>query len=168
MKLSKDAGTNAGAGTGETKAKGKSGFETFKMADAKFIAAGHSIKELPSSAYPEFGFAGKSNVGKSSLLNSLMMRRNLVRTSKTPGATRTINLFEATIAARVEGEVSEPPRTFSFADLPGYGYAQRAKSERASWGPMLESYLKNRPELRGLVVLVDMRLGASEDDAALL
>lgn len=127
----------------------------FKVVEASFVAAGSSTSELPPSDVVEIAFAGRSNVGKSSLLNSLMERRALVRTSKTPGATRTINVFAAKLAT---GE------TFSFVDLPGYGYAARAKSERASWGPMLEGYVEKRPSLRALVLLVDIRRGVGDDD----
>ncbi len=130
----------------------------YRVSNARFVAGGQKTADLPSTARVEVAFAGKSNVGKSSLLNSLMMRRALVRTSKTPGATRTINMFEATLAT---GE------TLSLVDLPGYGYANRAKSERASWGPMLEGYLNDRPELRVLVVLIDIRRGPSDEDREL-
>jgi GTP-binding protein len=130
----------------------------YRVAEARFVAAGQKVGDLPPTALPEIAFAGKSNVGKSSLLNSLMMRRALVRTSKTPGATRTINLFEARLAT---GE------SLSLADVPGYGYANRAKSERSSWGPMLEGYLKARAELRVLVVLIDVRRGVTDDDREL-
>ena len=130
----------------------------FRIADAKFVAAGSKLADLPPTGKVEIAFAGRSNVGKSSLLNSLLQRRSLVRTSKTPGATRTINLFEARLAS---GEA------VVFADLPGYGYAQRSRTERASWGPMLEGYLDSRPELVALVILVDARRGLEDDDVAL-
>jgi len=129
-----------------------------KVADARFLAAGQRLSDLPPTGAVEIAFAGRSNVGKSSLLNSLMMRRSLVRTSKTPGATRTINLFEAKLAT---GE------RFVFADLPGYGYAQRSRAERASWGPMLEGFLEKRSELAAIVILVDLRRGLEDDDIAL-
>ncbi len=140
------------------KPKTKTEATRYRIAEAKFVAAGSKLDDLPPTEKIEIGFAGRSNVGKSSLLNSLLQRRSLVRTSKTPGATRTINLFEVTVA-------SGP--TLVFADLPGYGYAQRSRAERASWGPMLEGYLESRPELVGLVILVDARRGLEEDDVAL-
>lgn len=130
-----------------------------RVADARFVAAGAKTSDLPPGASFEVAFAGRSNVGKSSLLNSLMERRSLVRTSKTPGATRTVNVFEARLVSGV---------TVALADLPGYGYAQRAKSERKAWGTMLEGYLKDRAELRALVVLIDVRRGANEDDRSLI
>lgn len=138
--------------------KKKSAPPANRVAEARFVAAGHKISDLPEGTVAEVAFAGRSNVGKSSLLNSIMERRSLVRTSKTPGATRTLNIFEARL---VTGE------TVSLADLPGYGYANRAKSERASWGPMLEGYLRDRAQLRALVILVDVRRGANDDDRAL-
>ena len=112
-----------------------------RVVDARFVAAGSTTSDLPPGQHFEVAFAGRSNVGKSSLMNSLMERRSLVRTSKTPGATRTVNVFEARLAS---GD------TIALADLPGYGYAQRAKSERKAWGTMLEGYLKDRAELRAL------------------
>ena len=130
-----------------------------RVVDARFVAAGSTTSDLPPGQHFEVAFAGRSNVGKSSLMNSLMERRSLVRTSKTPGATRTVNVFEARLAS---GD------TIALADLPGYGYAQRAKSERKAWGTMLEGYLKDRAELRALVVLVDVRRGANEDDRSLI
>jgi GTP-binding protein len=136
--------------------------DPFKIADARFVAAGSKLADLPPTGGIEIGFAGRSNVGKSSLLNSLVQRRALVRTSKTPGATRPNNLFELTLAGRAAGA----PKLV-FADLPGYGYAQRSRAERASWGPMLEGYLESRPELVALVILVDARRGLEEDDVAL-
>jgi GTP-binding protein len=130
-----------------------------KVAGARFVAGAARAADLPGEGIPEIAFAGRSNVGKSSLLNSVMQRRSLVRTSKTPGATRAINLFEARLTT---GEV------LMFADLPGYGFAQRSKSERSSWGPMLEGYLTDRAELRGIVILVDVRRGLEDDDVELV
>jgi GTP-binding protein len=129
-----------------------------KILDAQYIASGTSIEQLPGPALPEIAFAGRSNVGKSSLLNALVMRRSLARTSKTPGHTAKINLFEIRI----------PDMTLIFADLPGYGFASRSKEERKSWGPMVEKYLLGRPSLRSLVLLVDVRRGVESDDIELV
>lgn len=109
----------------------------------------------PPSALPEVAFAGRSNVGKSSLLNTLVGRRSLARVSKTPGRTREINFF------RVNG-------TFVMVDLPGYGYAKISKERKADWRPLIESYLKLTPQLRGIVLLLDIRRDPSEDDRAML
>ncbi len=126
--------------------------------DARYLASGEAAEELPGAALPEVAFAGRSNVGKSSLMNALMQRRALARTSKTPGRTQKINLFEV----RVEAS------RLVFADLPGYGYAARSKEARKSWGPMLEHYLLTRPSLRSLVLLVDVRRGVEPDDVELV
>ncbi len=93
---------------------------------------------------PEIAFAGRSNVGKSSLINTLLNRKRLVKTSRTPGRTQLINFFL----------INE---TFSFVDLPGYGYAKVPASVRKSWGPMVETYLATRQALRGVVLIMDIR-----------
>jgi GTP-binding protein len=127
--------------------------------DASFIAATNDLETLPPPAFAEVAFAGRSNVGKSSLLNALLGRKNLARTSSTPGATRGIIVFR--IALRDGSH-------FDLVDLPGYGYAQRSKAERKSWGPLLEGFLQERAGLRGVVVLVDARRGIEDDDRELL
>jgi GTP-binding protein len=129
-----------------------------KILDAQYIASGTNASQLPGPALPEIAFAGRSNVGKSSLLNALTLRKGLARTSKTPGHTSKINLFDVrTEAAHVV-----------FADLPGYGFAARSKEEKKSWGPMIEGYLLSRPSLRALVLLVDARRGIEDDDRELV
>ncbi len=110
---------------------------------------------LPDLGLPEVAFAGRSNVGKSSLLNTLMRRRALARTSRTPGRTQTINLF------RVGSAVV-------FADLPGYGYAKVPEAVRRAWKPMIEAYLGARGSLCLVVLLVDVRRDPTEDEGALL
>jgi GTP-binding protein len=109
----------------------------------------------PDSTLPEVAFAGRSNVGKSSLLNTLVGRRKLARVSKTPGRTREINFFRVNDA-------------FVLVDLPGYGYAKIAKERKADWKPLIESYLKLTPQLRGIVLLLDIRREPSDDDRAML
>lgn len=111
--------------------------------------------ELPELGIPEVAFAGRSNVGKSSLLNTLTRRKSLARTSRTPGRTQAINLF------RLGGGLV-------FADLPGYGFAKVPEHIRRAWKPMIEHYLGTRDMLRLVVVLVDVRRDAQEDDGALL
>ena len=109
----------------------------------------------PELDLPEIAFAGRSNVGKSSLLNKLLKRRSFVRVSKTPGRTREINFF------KVNG-------TFLLADLPGYGYAKVSKTRSAEWGPLIESYLRSTSQLRGVVQLLDVRHDPTEEDRQML
>jgi GTP-binding protein len=103
-------------------------------------------------------FAVPSNVGKSSLLNTLCARKGLARVSQTPGATRGINLFRVELGEAV----------LHFTDLPGYGYAQRSKQERKGWGPMIEGYLRERVGIVLAIVIIDVRRGVDEEDAMLL
>jgi GTP-binding protein len=109
----------------------------------------------PDSALPEVAFAGRSNVGKSSLLNALVRRKSFARVSRTPGRTREINFFRVN-------------NTFVLVDLPGYGYARISKTKKAEWRPMIESYLRRTTQLRGIVLLLDIRREPSEDDRAML
>lgn len=120
--------------------------------EARFAFGFRELASAPEASLPEVAFAGRSNVGKSSLLNTLLARRNLVRTSSTPGCTRQINVFEASL----------PDIALHFADLPGFGYAKRSKSERGSWGPMIDAYLRQRAVLRLVVILVDARRGPED------
>src|SRR5690606_23305020 len=115
---------------------------------AEFEAAAQAPEQLPPPLGVEVAFAGRSNVGKSSLMNALMERRKLVRTSSTPGCTRAINFCKA--RARDGAELR-------LVDLPGYGYAKRSKTERNQWARMIESYLAERDHLRAVVMLVDAR-----------
>jgi len=125
-----------------------------KIKDARYLGSGTQVAQLPGPALPEIAFAGRSNVGKSSLLNALVQRKSLARTSKTPGHTAKINLFE------IHTEAGD----LVFGDLPGYGFASRSKTEIKSWGPMIEGYLLKRDSLRALVLLVDLRRGVEDDD----
>jgi len=109
----------------------------------------------PESSLPEVAFAGRSNVGKSSLLNALVRRKSFARVSRTPGRTREINFFRIN-------------NSYVLVDLPGYGYARISKTKKAEWRPMIESYLRRTTQLRGLVLLLDIRREPSEDDRAML
>ena len=109
----------------------------------------------PESSLPEVAFAGRSNVGKSSLLNALVRRKSFARVSRTPGRTREINFFRIN-------------NNFVLVDLPGYGYARISKEKKAGWRPMIESYLRRTTQLRGIVLLLDIRREPSEDDRAML
>ncbi|MCB9601123.1 MAG: YihA family ribosome biogenesis GTP-binding protein [Sandaracinus sp.] len=138
-----------------------------EVLEAEFVAAASALPQLPAPVLAEVAFAGRSNVGKSSLINALTQRKKLVRTSSTPGATRGINLFR--LKLRVPVPEGEPVLgEMDLVDLPGYGYAKRSKTERKSWGPLIESFLRTRPGLRAVVVIVDARRGPEEDDAELL
>ena len=106
---------------------------------------------FPENIHPEFAFAGKSNVGKSSLINALMQRKSLARTSATPGKTQTINFYH------VNDE-------FYLVDLPGYGFTKANESVRAKWGKMVERYLKKTKQLQKVFLLVDMRHKPTADD----
>ena len=110
----------------------------------------------PDEGPPEIAFAGRSNVGKSTLLQALMQRRGLVRISSTPGRTRLINFFRVVVAPE-GGRGPESRRELYFVDLPGYGYAKVSKSEREKWLPFVDQYLSERASLKVLVLLVDPR-----------
>src|ERR1700681_1218128 len=109
----------------------------------------------PDSSVPEVAFAGRSNVGKSSLLNMLVRRKSFARVSKTPGRTREINFFRIN-------------NNFVLVDLPGYGYARISKEKQAGWRPMIDSYFRRTTQLRGIVLLLDIRREPSDDDRAML
>ncbi|MGH7651859.1 MAG: ribosome biogenesis GTP-binding protein YihA/YsxC [Gemmatimonadaceae bacterium] len=109
----------------------------------------------PESSLPEVAFAGRSNVGKSSLLNVLVRRKSFARVSRTPGRTREINFFRIN-------------NSFVLVDFPGYGYARISKEKKAEWRPMIESYVRRTTQLRGIVLLLDIRREPSEDDRAML
>ena len=130
--------------------------------DAEFIAGATALTQLPAPTFAEVAFAGRSNVGKSSLINNLVLRKKLVRTSSAPGCTRAINIF------RVRLRTDDEEAHLDLVDLPGYGYAQRSKAERKAWGPLIEGFLSERPGLRGTVVIIDIRRGVQDDDKQLL
>jgi GTP-binding protein len=117
----------------------------------------------PVEGPPEVAFAGRSNVGKSTLLQALMQRRGMVRISSTPGRTRLINFFRVVIAPE-GGRAAENRREMLFVDLPGYGYAKVSKSEREKWLPFVDQYLTERASLKVLVLLVDPRREAGLDE----
>ncbi len=127
--------------------------------EAEFVITAMKVEGLPAPLFAEVAFAGRSNVGKSSLINSLAQRKKLARTSSTPGCTRGLNLFRLTL---------RDGACIDFVDLPGYGFAQRSRSERLSWGPMIEAFLRHRAGLRGVVLLVDVRRGLEDEEHELL
>jgi GTP-binding protein len=127
-----------------------------KILNAEFITSATEPSQFPAGGLPEIAFAGRSNVGKSSLLNALLGRKNLARVSRTPGRTRLLNFFRVVVSDRNGAE-------FVFVDLPGYGYAKVAKAVREQWGPMIEGYLSDRSALRGVVLLTDVRRGEQDE-----
>jgi GTP-binding protein len=124
-------------------------------ADVRFLAGTGQPDRLPRHPWPEVAFAGRSNVGKSSLLNRLVGQRKLARVSKTPGRTQQLNFFVLN-------------DRLVFVDLPGYGFAKVPIRVKEQWQQLVESYLTHRPSLRLVVVLVDLRRGLEEDDQMLL
>ena len=125
-----------------------------KITSAEFVKSAFEKSHWTTDGRPEIAFLGRSNVGKSSLLNSLLLRKALARTSNTPGRTQSINFFL----------INE---TFYFTDLPGYGYARVSKTMRADWGKMAEEYLGERNELALCIQLIDSRHGATPLDIQL-
>jgi GTP-binding protein len=119
--------------------------------NCEFVAGAASLDVLPDSPLPEIAFVGRSNVGKSSLINALLNRKTLARVSRTPGRTRQINLFRLRDA-------------LILADLPGYGFARVSKAEAARWNELITGYLRTRRNLRRVMLLIDARRGVMESD----
>jgi GTP-binding protein len=118
---------------------------------ADFIKSAAYPKDYPPAGLPEVAFVGRSNVGKSSLINVLAGRKGLVRTSSTPGRTQLINFFDIN-------------STLTLVDLPGYGYAKAPPEVRKQWGPMIEAYLASRESLKAVVLILDIRRVPSDGD----
>lgn len=125
-----------------------------KVISTEFIISAVKPDQYPTDALPEIALAGRSNVGKSSLINRMINRKKLARTSSQPGKTQTLNFY------RINQQLY-------FVDLPGYGYAKVSRSKRAEWGKFIENYLMKREELRLLIQLVDLRHPPSKDDIAM-
>jgi GTP-binding protein len=121
-----------------------------KIQKAEFVKSCATLEDCPTDGLPEIALVGRSNVGKSSLLNCLLQRKGLAKTSGTPGKTRLINFFKTAFSLT-------PPMTFYIVDLPGYGYADASMTQRAAWGALVEDYLMHRPTLRSLILLLDLR-----------
>lgn len=126
-----------------------------KINSIKFVGSVAKLKQLPKIRLPEIAFSGRSNVGKSSLINSLLNRKKLAKTSSTPGKTRLLNYFE----------INE---SFYMVDLPGYGYAKISHNERLAWKRLLESYLSKNDYIRGVVQIIDSRHGITKLDEDML
>ena len=125
--------------------------------NAKFIGSYPSAEDLPVDQGSEIAFCGRSNCGKSSILNALTNNKKLAKTSKTPGRTQSINVFEI-----------KSNSDFKIIDLPGYGYAKVSKKMRASWGQEIEKYLTTRQCLNALCIIMDIRHPFKEDDESLI
>jgi len=130
-----------------------------RIAEAAFVAGAAEPRQFPPPSLPEVAFAGRSNVGKSSLMNRLMDRKSLVRTSSTPGLTRIVGFFSARATSGDQ---------LLLVDLPGYGYARRSKQERLHWAELAEAYVLSRPTLIAVVLVLDARRGAEGSDLDLL
>src|SRR5690625_3726695 len=122
-----------------------------KVTKAEIVISAVSEAQYPTLGLPEIALAGRSNVGKSSFINRLINRRQLVRTSSKPGKTRTLNFYNIN-------------DRFLFVDVPGYGYAQVSKKERAKWGEMMEHYFETRKPLSAVILVIDSRHKPTNDD----
>lgn len=144
---------SSGFAPGRDAAEGRSADPTLELVGTLF-----TLEQLRAAVpdVPQIAMAGRSNVGKSSLINALARRRQLARISSTPGKTRSVNLFRVT------------PDGFCLTDLPGYGYARRGKQERKAWGMLIETYLKETPLLKAVALLLDCRLPPQEVDRAMV
>lgn len=126
-----------------------------KITSADFIISAFKQADYPPDTLPEVAFAGKSNVGKSSLMNTLVNRKNLARTSSTPGRTQSLNFFSIN-------------QKLYFVDFPGYGFAKVPADRKKQWKPMVETYLKSRKNLKLVVVILDCRREPTQDDSNLV
>ncbi|WP_350342591.1 ribosome biogenesis GTP-binding protein YihA/YsxC [Proteinivorax tanatarense] len=122
-----------------------------KIKQAEYLISAVKPHQYPPEMYPEIAFVGRSNVGKSSIINTLVNRKNMARTSGKPGKTQTINFYDVNNQLR-------------FVDLPGYGFAKVSKEQKIGWKKMIESYLLNRTPLQGVVQLIDLRHKPTEED----
>ncbi|MFS1513937.1 ribosome biogenesis GTP-binding protein YihA/YsxC [Chengkuizengella sp. SCS-71B] len=125
-----------------------------KVNQAEFIISAVGPDQYPEDGLPEIALAGRSNVGKSSLINKMINRKNLARTSSQPGKTQTLNYY------RINTDLY-------FVDLPGYGYAKVSKSRRQEWGEMIERYLLEREQLKAVLQIIDLRHSPTKDDIAM-
>lgn len=126
-----------------------------QVRSAEFIKSATRPDQYPPEGPPEIAFAGRSNVGKSTLINTLLNRKRLVKTSSTPGRTQLLNFFD------INGDTV-------FVDLPGYGYAKVPARIKSRWGPMIEKFLSTRQSLRGVVLILDIRRRPKEEETGLI
>jgi GTP-binding protein len=146
-----------------TTAQTKSSPAGWRLVSASFEKSAPKLRDAPDGDLPEIAVTGRSNVGKSSLLNAFAHQKGLARVSRTPGRTQLLNFFKMQLRHDKHGDFE-----FRWADLPGYGYSKTPQSVRDGFGPMIEGYLQGRDVLRGLVLLIDCRRDVSDHDHALL
>jgi GTP-binding protein len=135
--------------------------------EAVFVAEARTLAGLPAATAPEIALAGRSNVGKSTLLNRLAGRKALARTSKTPGRTRGLVMFSLRFRRGGKNVMDIPVDELRLIDLPGYGYAKVSQSERNSWQPLIEGYTRTRRDLALFVILIDARRGIEDEERQL-
>jgi GTP-binding protein len=126
-----------------------------KVTKTEFVHSAYSPKDFPKDHFVQIAFAGRSNVGKSSMINCLLQKKNLARISSQPGKTRSINFHKIN-------------DRFYFVDLPGYGYAKVSKTEREKWRWLIEAYLIDNENLSGLIQIIDARIGITEKDEEMI
>lgn len=135
-----------------------------RIVDSFYVKSAVEPADYPASAYPEFAFAGRSNVGKSTLINLITNHHGLAKTSGSPGKTRLLNFF----LTRYKLDDVEDTGFLQLTDLPGYGFAQVSQNEQEKWRRMVNKYFEQRAQLRGLFVLVDIRHPADKKDIQML
>ena len=135
-----------------------------RFVESFFVKSAIEPSDYPASAYPEFAFAGRSNVGKSTLINLLTNHKGLAKTSSTPGKTRLLNFF----LIRYKIDDNDSSGFLQFTDLPGYGFAEVSQAEQEKWRRMINKYFEQRKQLRSLIVIVDIRHPADSKDLMLL
>jgi GTP-binding protein len=135
-----------------------------RFVESFFVKSAIEPSDYPASAYPEFAFTGRSNVGKSTLINLLTNHKGLAKTSSTPGKTRLLNFF----LIRYKIDDNDSSGFLQFTDLPGYGFAEVSQAEQEKWRRMINKYFEQRKQLRSLIVIVDIRHPADSKDIMLL
>jgi len=133
-----------------------------RVLGAEFVKSASKREDWPKEPVREVAFVGRSNVGKSTMINTLVRKEGLARVSATPGRTRALNFFD------VEMQAGGRTHSIRFCDLPGYGFAKVSRAERMQWAPMIETYLRERELLAGVVVIVDARVGPTDDDLQMI